>query len=99
MRYAIVEKDNGLFLGYHRGIFLFARENFFPVVKVPSYDTLEEAEYYISTYLPKKNKKYNVIEVNSKDRYLNLVDLIKQGYAEYTHKMLEFLPTLNDTIH
>ena len=99
MRYLIIEKDLGLFLGYYKGIFLFAKESTLPVTKVPSYDSIEEAEFYISQYLPKKDKKYGVISALSEDKYISVIGLIKQGYAEYTHNMIDYLPMLTETMH
>lgn len=99
MRHIIIEKDLGLFLGYYKGLFLFAKESVLPVTKAPSYDTIEEAEYYISQYLPKKDKKYGVITINSKDRYVTVVEIIKQGYSDYTHSMIDYLPMLTETMH
>ncbi len=99
MRHLIIEKDLGLFLGYYKGIFLFAKESILPVTKSPSYDSVEEAEYYISQYLPKKDRKYGVVSVISKDKYVNVIELIKQGYSEYTHNMIDYLPMLTETMH
>ena len=99
MKHLIIEKDLGLFLGYYKGLFLFAKENMLPVTRAPSYDSIEEAEYYISQYLPKKDKKYGVISVVSKERYVNVIEIIKQGYADYTHSMINYLPMLTETIH
>jgi hypothetical protein len=99
MRHLIIEKDLGLFLGYYKGLFLFAKENVLPVTKVPSYESIEEAEYYISQYLPKKNKKYGTIKVATKERYVSVVEIVKQGYTDYTHDMINYLPMLTETIH
>lgn len=99
MRHLIIEKDLGVFLGYYKGFFLFAKDSILPITKAPSYDTIEEAEYYISQYLPKKDKKYGVITVDSKDRYINVIELIKQGYSNYTHNMIDHLPMLSESVH
>jgi hypothetical protein len=99
MRYLIVEKDRGLFLGAYKEYFLFARNNIFPIVKAPSFNTLEEAELYIAYYLNETDRKYGVIEVDSKNKYVNIVDVLKAGYKEYTHNLIDFLPMQSEAIH
>lgn len=99
MRYLIIEKEKGLFLGAFRGKYLFAKNNIFPITKAPSFETLKEAEFYISSHLNTDEKEYGVIEVNAKDRYISIVEIIKQGYSEYTHEMIDFIPMLSEEIH
>lgn len=101
MRYLIVEKERGLFLGAYKNLFLFARSNIFPIVRAPSFESLQDAEYYIASYLKTENdgRTYGVIEVESKDKYVNVVDVIKAGYKEYTHDLIDFLPMQSEAIH
>jgi hypothetical protein len=99
MRYLIVEKDRGLFLGSFKNIFLFAATSIFPVNKVPSFGTEADAEYYIATYLMDENSQYGVIQVESKDKYVHIIDIIKQGYGKYTHQLMDFIPMPSETIH
>lgn len=99
MRYLIVEKDKGVFLGSVRSSFLFAKYNIFPVVKAPSFDSEASAEYYIENYLPKEDRQYGVIQIDVTDKYVSIVDIIKQGYAEYTHELIDFMPMQSEAIH
>ncbi len=99
MKYLIVEKDRGLFLGAYRNNFLFARNNIFPIVKAPSFDTEQDAEYYIENYLKTDGRTYGVIQVESKDKYVSVIDVIKAGYKEYTHNLIDFLPMDSEAIH
>ena len=99
MRYLIVEKEKGLFLGSFRTLYLFAKGNIFGIVKAPSFGTEVDAEYYIANYLPKEDAKYGVISVESKDKYVSIIDIIKAGYGEYTHDLIEFLPMQSEAIH
>lgn len=99
MRYIVVEKERGLFLGSFKNVALFAKSNVFPIIKVPSFDSADDAEYYIAHYLPKEAKQYGVIEIESKDKYVSVIDIIKQGYAEYTHGLIEFLPMQSESMH
>ncbi len=99
MKYLIVEKDRGLFLGAYRNNFLFARNNIFPIVKAPSFDTEQDAEYYIENYLKTDERTYGIIQVQSKDKYVSVIDVIKAGYKEYTHNLIDFLPMDSEAIH
>jgi len=99
MKYLIVEKDRGLFLGAYRNNFLFARNNIFPIVKAPSFDSEEDAAYYIENYLKTTERTYGIIQVESKDKYVSVIDVIKAGYKEYTHNLIDFLPMDSEAIH
>lgn len=99
MRYLIVEKDRGIFLGSFKNISLFAKGNIFGITKAPSFETEDDAEYYIAHYLPKEERHYGVIEIKSGEKYIGIIDIIKQGYGEYTHNLIEFLPMQSEAIH
>lgn len=99
MRYLIVEKELGLFLGVYQGVFIFAKDNSFPIIKAPGFDSPDDAEYYIAKYFPKENKKYGVIDVETNDKYVNIIDVIKSGYKEYTYNLIDFIPMLSGAIH
>jgi hypothetical protein len=99
MRYLVVEKELGLFLGVYQGIFIFAKNNVFPIIKSPGFDSEEDAEYYIGKYFPKKDKTYGVICIETKSRYVNIVDVIKSGYKEYVHDLVNFIPMYSEAIH
>lgn len=99
MRYLIVEKTRGLFLGMFRNYFLFAKDNVFAIAKVPSFNTENDALQYISENLSIDGAEYGVISVESKHKYVSIVDVIKQGYSEYTHDLIHFLPMQSEAIH
>jgi hypothetical protein len=99
MRYLIVEKEKGLFLGSFKNVALFADSNVFPIIKVPSFDTTNDAEHYIANYLPKEAKQYGVIEIKSNTKYVSIIEIIRQGYAEYTHGLIDYLPMQSENVH
>lgn len=99
MRYLIVEKDRGIFLGSFKSISLFAKGNIFGITKAPSFEKEEDAEYYIGYHLPKEERQYGIIEIKSDEKYISIIDIIKQGYGEYTHDLIEFLPMQSESIH
>lgn len=99
MKYLIVEKEKGVFLGAYRSIHLFAKDNIFPIIKAPSFDTQQLAEFYIAQTFSGDGLQYGVIEIDSKDKYVSLVEIIKQGYAEYTHDLIDNLPMISEKFH
>jgi hypothetical protein len=99
MRYLIVEKERGLFLGAYRDYYLFARNNIFPIGKAPSFDTEADAEYYIKNYLQSNDRVYGVIQIDTKGKYVSIIDILKAGYSEYTHNLIDFIPMPSEAIH
>lgn len=99
-RFLIVEKDKGLFLGSLEKMHLFARDNIFPVQKVPSFSTENEAmSYIVYMFGDKDENQYGVIEVDFSHRYVPIVEVIKQGYSEHTHRLIDYLPMISEEIH
>jgi hypothetical protein len=39
------------------------------------------------------------VEIESSGQYVDVIDLIKSGYTQYTHDMVDALPMDNETIH
>jgi hypothetical protein len=68
-------------------------------VKAPSFDSEEDAAYYIENYLKTTERTYGIIQVESKDKYVSVIDVIKAGYKEYTHNLIDFLPMDSEAIH
>lgn len=99
MRYLIVEKERGLFLGIYHSLLIFAKNNIFPIVKVPSFNSEDEAMQFIASTLSKEGLDCGVIIVNSKEKYVNIVDVIKAGYSEYTHDLIDNIPMISEKIH
>lgn len=99
MRYIIIEKDRGLFLGSAYQMHIFAKENIFNIVKVPSFDSEIKAMSYIAHSFGDDGYEYGVIAVEAKDKYVNIIDIIKQGYGEYTHNLMDLLPMVSESVH
>lgn len=99
MKYLIVEKERGLFLGAYKTYFLFAKNNIFPILKAPSFETESDAEYYIANYLKTDDKTYGIIQIDTDDKYVSIIDILKSGYSEYTHNMIDFMPMPSGAIH
>jgi hypothetical protein len=99
MRYLIIEKDRGLFLGTYREVSLFAKGNIFSIAKAPSFRSEDEAMSYIEHVLSHDKGGYGVIAINSNELYIGVIDIIKAGYGEYTHDLIDALPMISRSIH
>lgn len=103
MRYLIVEKTKGVFLGAYSIFALFAKNDKFGIVKAYSFSTKQDAEEYIEdslkASLASEGLEFSVIEIDSKDEYVKVEDIIKQGYGEYTHMMMDNLPMISESVH
>jgi hypothetical protein len=44
-------------------------------------------------------RDYGIIQVETKDKYVSIIDIIKAGYEEYTHNLIDFLPMDSEAIH
>jgi hypothetical protein len=98
MRYIIIEKTKGIFLGSHHLVPLYSNAVNIPVIKVYSFESREEATYYIE-YLKKSSKNFSVHEIEYHEKYIPIDILIKKGYSKYTEKMLSYYPMSSIAIH
>ena len=99
MRYMIVDKEKGLFLGTLNDYHMFAKGNIFTVIKAPSFDTEEKAMTYIAYISKLGGFDLGVISLDTNQKYVNITEVIKQGYGDYTHDLINFLPMLSEEIH
>lgn len=99
MRYIIIEKDMGVFLGSYAVFAVFAKNEKFGLTKAVSFNTREEAQTFIETLLNKEDSEFDIVSINSKDRLVRVEDIIRAGYGQYTHGMLNNVPMQSDSIH
>lgn len=99
MKYAIIEEDLGFFLGAHQKYGIFAGNDSFGIPKAYAFTSEEEAEEYIKEFLGPHRGEWKIVGIETKDKYIHVVDLIKEGYSKYTHNMIEGLPMISTQIH
>jgi hypothetical protein len=106
MRYVIVDRKEGVFLGTHiddtddpEGLVfvLWSKDNVFSCHKAYSFDNKGDAEMFADTTL-KRWPLAQVASVKSPDKYVDVVDLIKAGLSRYTFDMVDCLPC-SKTVH
>jgi hypothetical protein len=108
MRYMIAEKELGLFLGTHinsiisdkgKMFVIFAGTDIFGISKATSFDTQEDAQLYIDDFLSKRYDNLVVLPINAKEKFISVIDVIKAGYEQYTHSMMDNIPMYSEEIH
>lgn len=99
MRYAIIEEDLGFFLGSFQKFGVFAKTDVFGLYKAYSFDSEEEARDFIKEYLGKDRGEWSVIGINTNEKYIDVVSLLKSGYGKYTHQMMDGIPMTSVEIH
>lgn len=101
MKYAIVEERLGFFLGSYEKYGLFAATDPSGIPKAYGFSSEKDATEYIKEFLnPRKgNWKVVSVETDNNDNYIDVIDLIKGGYSEYTHNMAMGLPMQSLAIH
>ena len=98
MRYIIVEKTKGIFLGNYIDVSLFSNDLVLPVVKAYSFPSIEDAQD-VMKFLEGTDSDYSVKEINYDGKYIPIDILIKSGYSDYTERMLRYLSPPTNTIH
>jgi hypothetical protein len=99
MRYAIIDKDLGFFLGAFQKYAVFAKTDVFGLHKAFGFSTKEEANRFINEYLGQDRGEWFVVGIDTNDEYIDVVDLLKSGYEDYTHDMIDSIPMTNVEIH
>lgn len=99
MRYIIIEKDLGAFVGAIENLAIFAKHEAFGIERIFSFDTSEEAEEYIDYYLNKDDREFSVECVDVKNKYVSVKDIIKAGLGKYTHRMMDNIYMPSETVN
>jgi hypothetical protein len=99
MRYAIAEEDLGFFLGAFQKFGVFAKTDVFRLHKAFGFDSEEDANVFINEYLGRDRGDWLVVSIDTDDKYINVVDLLKSGYDKYTHQMIDGLTMTNIQVH
>lgn len=99
MRYAVVEEELGFFLGAFQKFGVFAKTDVFGLNKAYSFRTEEEANEFIDEYLGRDRGDWFVVAINTDNKYIDVIDLLKNGYGKYTHNMMDNLSMTSMQVH
>src|SRR6056300_1420736 len=99
MKYAIIEEDLGFFLGSYEKYGIFAKTYALGLYKAYGFDTERDAKKFINRSLGKDRGEWLVVSIDTEDKYIDVVDLVKSGYGDYTHNMIDNIPMTNFQVH
>jgi len=105
MRYIIIDPKDGVFLGTAQipetGDYrmLFSANNIYEITKSTAWTSREDAEHYMQKYVKKFCPFSYVVEIDCNEDFADVVDIVKSGYGEFTHDMLDFMPLYSELIH
>jgi hypothetical protein len=78
---------------------IFAKENPFGISSAASFSSKEDAEYYMNNYLSKIHEDLKIVSVETDRKHISATELIKSGFGDYTHDMMDNLPMISDEVH
>jgi hypothetical protein len=99
MRYTVIEEDLGFFLGAFQKFGVFAKTDVFGLSKAYSFHNEEEANEFIDEYLGRDRGDWKVVAIDTENKYIDVIDLLKNGYSKYTHNMADSIPMISSSIH
>jgi hypothetical protein len=99
MRYIVVEKSLGVFVGAFDRYAVYAKNEVFGLDRVVSFPTRQDAEECVRDYLNKQDKEFDVIEIETSNGWVMITDIIRSGYGKYTHRMMNNIPMISTQIH
>ena len=100
MKYIIISKKHGVFIGTIMNIAVFSKTDLVITHKAYGFTDRISAEKYIETNFKSKDKEdFFVADINTKDDYVSCVDIIKSGYVEYVGSMINYMPMISESIH
>jgi hypothetical protein len=99
-RYIIICKDRGVFVGIDGVFAFFAKGCPLKTYHAASFPSYAEAEAFATNNLNHTHEYgFMIIGIEAKGPYVNVVDIIKAGYGDYTHNMITNMPSFQPTMH
>ena len=75
---------------------LFSSHNIFDITKAVAFLNEKDAVKYMNTYIKKRCPGAQVVpvfsEVENKDPYVDVVDIVKSGYGEFAWDLIDAMP-------
>jgi len=99
-RYILICSQRGVFLGCDSHYAYFSRYNPLEAWRAASFSSAEAAlEFCKETLTQMPGCTFSVGEVETKDKYVSVVDMIRAGYADAVGDMFMHLPTGRPGVH
>lgn len=99
MRYIIIEKKLGVFVGQFDVYAVYAKNEIFGLERVVSFADKKTAVKYIEEFLNKEDREFAIEAIDSKNKYVSIKDIIKTGFGEHTHKMMDNIEMQSLSVH
>jgi len=99
VRYIIIEKNLGVFVGKYEFYAVFAKNEIFGAERVASFENKNEAVAFIEEQLRTEEKEFCVEQINCKSNYVPVVEIIKAGLGYHTHRMMDNIHMRSEAIH
>lgn len=99
MRYIIIERDLGAFVGRYDYYAIFAKNEIFGADRVVSFENKKTAIDFVVSNLNAENRVFCVEGINCKSEYVTVIEIIKAGLGHHTHQMMENIQMVSETIH
>ena len=100
VRYIVIEKDLGVFVGAFDRYAIYAKNDFFGLDRVVSFSTRDEAEEFVRDCLNTEGREFDIVEIETQNNWWVMVkDIIRSGYGKYTHRMMDNIPMISTQIH
>jgi hypothetical protein len=97
-RTVLIEKDRGVFIGAFSGYAIFSKDPI-GLSRAYAFKSTEIAKDFVSVSLKHFANNTIYVELDLKEEYASCVDLIKAGYGEYVHHMIDGLYMPSEEIH
>lgn len=96
----ILEGETNMMESYSKAYAVFAAHNPFKLCRAESFASKEEAKEYIrKSFREYSDLSLMAAPVKTAKQNVNLEDLIRSGYIDYTYDMLDGLEAYSDTVH
>lgn len=84
-----------------RVVALFSGNNIFDLTKAAAFYDKKEATEYMYAYIKRPPSDAFVAEIDAQDKgpYVDVIDIIKSGYGEHVHDMIDAMPMPNQLYH
>lgn len=101
IKYVVCHEKHGVFLANVSGVALFSRNEFFYLDKAFLFDKEQDAKDYVAGRLKKEEDEFIYLSIDAKkdQTFVDVVDLIKQGYEKHTGNMLHGMPMISEALH
>jgi hypothetical protein len=98
-KYCIICKKRGVFLGTDENYGFFSMMYDYGLHSAPLFTNIKDAVKYATDILDLKDEHiFFYAEFDVEKKFISCVDLIKEGYGDYTGDMISNLPNYVDTM-